>query len=409
MLNFKLFLNDFEHNLTKINARGKDYTPQLHYLRNLFLLKNQFLVVLNQLQAKINTASKNFQQVKTWSTTLAQIKQVVQLLKTTVKFSEQHFHQQLLHLPNVPADELLNTSHSENKIIFTSTHAKKISKLSHWQIGQQLSWLENVQAVQMSQSRFVTYCQGGARLLRALTNFMLDLHHKNGYSELVLPYLVKESALIGTGQFPKLKEDAFAIDQQNLFLIPTSEVSLVNFFANTLFDEQQLPQKVCSYSPCFRQEAGAAGSKTPGLLRLHQFHKVELVKICNQTTSFQELEQMVVDAKKILELLAIPYRLVQLAVTDLGVSASKTYDLEVWMPYQQKYVEIASLSNTTDFQSHYLQIKYRDQSKQKKLAHTLNGSGLAIDRLIACLLETYYHPQQQNFIYPEVLQKYLQR
>lgn len=181
----------------------------------------------------------------------------------------------------------------------------------------------------MSQSRFVIYRNGGARLLRALINLMLDQHHKNGYVEMTLPYLVKAEALLGTGQFPKLKDDTFALHNKNLFLIPTSEVSLVNFFAQTFLSKTQLPYKVCSYSPCFRQEAGAAGTSTTGLLRLHQFHKVELVKITDQDTSDQELDKMIVDAKNILELLELPYRLVKLSAVNLSFAASKTYDLEV--------------------------------------------------------------------------------
>ena len=408
MLNFKLFLTDLTKNLSQLNSRGQDYTTTIDYLSNLFTLKKEVLVQLNQLQFNLNQNTKTFLQSKDQNhirKDLNQKKQVIQLLKTAIRHIETIFTTNLLQLPNIPAPHLSTKS---NRIIFTSAHSRTKSALSHWQIGQKLNWLENVQAVQMSQSRSVSYQNGGARLLRGLVNLMLDLHTTKGYSEMVLPYLVKENTLFGTGQFPKLKEDTFQLKHPNLFLIPTSEVSLVNFFANQLFPQNQLPYKVCSYSPCFRQEAGAAGSSNIGLLRLHQFHKVELVKVTDQESSNQELEKMVDDAKDILELLNLPYRLVELGTKDLGFAASKTYDLEIWMPFQQKYVEIASLSNTTDFQSNYLQIKYRNHQGKKQFAHTLNGSGLAIDRLIACLLETYYDVTKNTFVAPKPLQKYLQ-
>ena len=412
MLNFKEFVKNFDQNLMELNSRGKNYTSTLCYLKELWMLKKTILIQLNTLQSFVNQFSQKFHlsfEMKLQQKKLSFLKQVIQILKAVVNLVENDFTQKLLTIPNLPTSDVpYGLTAKQNVVVFINNITKKKPVISHWQIMQKLGWGENIQAVKMAKTRFVVYRNQGAQLVRILQSFMLDYHRRKGYCELITPYLVKEQALLGTGQFPKMRADAFQIVDQDLFLIPTSEVSLVNFFARSLLPLTKLPEKVCSYSPCFRQEAGAAGTETSGLLRMHQFHKVELVKITDVTTSNDELESMVSDVQGILDLLKLPYQRVKLCRGELGFSASKTYDLEVWLPSLQKYVEVASLSNTGDFQTNYLQIKYKDEKGQKHFAHALNGSGLAIDRLFACLLENYYDDEQNVFVYPHALQKYQQ-
>lgn len=265
------------------------------------------------------------------------------------------------------------------------------SPKAHWDIGEDLKILDWARGAKVSQSRFVYYCGAGARLERVIYNFMLDVQtEEHGYTEMITPYIVNDDSMFATGQFPKFKEDVYQLREENLTLIPTAEVPLTNYYRDEILDEADLPKYFTAVSPSFRSEAGSAGRDTRGLIRLHQFHKVELVKFASPDNSYEELEKMTRDAETILEKLELPYRRIVLATGDMGFSAAKTYDIEVWMPAQNTYREISSCSNTEDFQARRGMIRFRREETGKiEYAHTLNGSGLAVGRTVAAILENY--------------------
>lgn len=280
--------------------------------------------------------------------------------------------------------------------------------LNHWDIAEKLDIIDFARGSKVSGSRFVFYKGLGARLERAIYNFMLDQHTKhNGYTEMIPPYMVTEQTMFGTGQYPKFKEDTFEVkDERGLVLIPTAEVPLTNYYANEILDADQFPIKMTALSPSFRSEAGSAGRDTRGLIRLHQFHKVELVKIAHPDHSYDELESMTRNAEEILELLEIPYRTIVLSTGDMGFSAAKTYDIEAWIPAQNTYREISSCSNTEAFQARRAKIRYRDENGKTRYAHTLNGSGLAVGRTFVAILENYQQADGSVKI-PKVLIPYM--
>lgn len=278
---------------------------------------------------------------------------------------------------------------------------------AHWDLGEDLGILDFERGAKVAGSRFVYYKGLGARLERAVYNFMLDIHtSENGYTEMVTPYLANDTAMYGTGQFPKFKEDVFQIDGWPLTLIPTAEVPLTNYRADEILEEKDLPQYFTAVSPSFRSEAGSAGRDTRGLIRLHQFNKVELVKYATPENSYEELEKMTENAEDILERLGLPYRRIVLSTGDMGFAAAKTYDIEVWMPYQDTYREISSCSNTEDFQARRAKIRYRDAEGDIHYIHTLNGSGLAVGRTVAAILENYQQADGSVKI-PEALVPYM--
>ena len=277
----------------------------------------------------------------------------------------------------------------------------------HWEIGEALGILDFERGAKVSGSRFLYYKGLGARLERAVYNFMLDQHvNEHGYTEVIPPYLVNSKAMFGTGQFPKFKEDVFQVAESDLTLIPTAEVPLTNYYNNEILEAQELPIYFTALSPSFRSEAGSAGRDTRGLIRLHQFHKVEMVKFSDAEHSYEELEKMTNNAGDILEKLGLPYRVITLSTGDMGFSAAKTYDLEVWIPAQKTYREISSCSNCEDFQARRALIRYRDKTGQVQYAHTLNGSGLAVGRTVAAILENYQN-EDGTVTIPEVLRPYM--
>jgi seryl-tRNA synthetase len=281
--------------------------------------------------------------------------------------------------------------------------------LPHWEIGEKLGILNFERAVKVAQSRFVTLMGAGAALERALINFMLDKQIAVGYVEVMPPVLINSQSLTATGQLPKFAEESFKCDSDDLWLSPTAEVPLTNLYRGETLEASQLPIYHCAYTPCFRREAGSYGRDTRGLIRLHQFNKVELVKVVHPTTSYEELEKLVQDAAAILEALKLPYRVVALCTGDLGFSAAKTYDLEVWLPSSGKYREISSCSNCSDFQARRGSIRFKEAGKKgTQFVHTLNGSGLAVGRTMSAILENYQQPDGTVRI-PEVLQPYLGR
>ena len=276
----------------------------------------------------------------------------------------------------------------------------------HWDIGTDLKILDFDAAAKISGARFTVYRGLGARLERAVINFFLDTHIAAGYEEVLPPYMVTRATMTGTGQLPKFEEDAYKVDP-NTFLIPTAEVPVTNLYRDMILDGEQLPIRHCAYSACFRSEAGSAGRDTRGLIRQHQFNKVEMVKVVKPETSYDELESMTAEAEKVLQLLGLPYRVVCLSTGDMGFSSAKTYDIEVWMPSYNRYVEISSCSNCEDFQARRASIRYRDTPKDKpQFCHTLNGSGVAVGRTVAAILENYQNDDGSVTV-PEALRAFM--
>ena len=279
---------------------------------------------------------------------------------------------------------------------------------NHWEIGEHLGILDAERAGKVAGSRFYFYLGAGARLERAVYNFMLDMHTEvDGYTEVIPPYIVNRDSMLGTGQLPKFYEDMFRIEGQEMFMIPTAEVPLTNYYRGEIIDGNKLPVYLTAMTPCFRAEAGSAGRDTRGLIRQHQFHKVEMVKYVAPETSYDELDKLTNNAEAILQALKLPYHVVCLCTGDIGFSAAKTFDVEVWFPAQGKYREISSCSNTEDFQARRANIRFRRDAKSKpEYVHTLNGSGLAVGRTVAAILENYQQADG-SVIVPEVLRPYM--
>ena len=319
----------------------------------------------------------------------------------------------LLNIPNTP-DETTPVGHEEsaNLVIKTIGDIPKNSfeMKPHWEIGTELDLLDFERGVKISESRFTIYKGAGARLERAIINFFLDIHtNDHGYTEILPPYLVNSASMSGTGQLPKFKQDMYKCEEEDLYLIPTAEVPVTNIYANEILREEDLPIYMTAYTPCFRREAGSAGKDTRGLIRQHQFNKVELVKLCAPEHSEEEHEKLTRNAERMLELLELPYRRIELCTGDIGFSAQKCYDLEVWLPSSECYREISSCSNFGDYQARRAGIKYRSKlSNKPEFVHTINGSGLAVGRTFAAILENFQQKDGSIHI-PKVLQKYFGR
>ncbi|HIX02198.1 MAG TPA: serine--tRNA ligase [Candidatus Ligilactobacillus excrementigallinarum] len=277
---------------------------------------------------------------------------------------------------------------------------------NHWDIGEDLGILDFERAAKVSGARFVYYIGAGAKLERAVYNFMLDQHAEEGYTEIIPPYIVNAASMYGTGQFPKFKEDVYQVNGEDMTLIPTAEVPLTNYYRDEVIPTEKLPVYFTALSPSFRSEAGSAGRDTRGLIRMHQFNKVEMVKYVKPETSYDELEKMTTNAGNILEKLGLPYHVITLSTGDMGFSAAMTHDLEVWMPAQDKYREISSCSNCEDFQARRAHIQYRGENGKLQFVHTLNGSGLAVGRTVAAILENYQN-EDGSVTIPEVLRPYM--
>ncbi|MDR1417900.1 MAG: serine--tRNA ligase [Endomicrobium sp.] len=314
----------------------------------------------------------------------------------------------LLTLPNIPDESVpLGKDEKDNKVIKFVGEPKKFSfkPKHHWEIGEKLGILDFATAAKISGSRFAVLKNEGCALERAIISFFLDTHKEKGYKEIMTPYLVNRTSMLGTGQLPKFEEEAFKCANDDLYLISTAEIPVTNIYRDDVLDETNLPQKLISYSACFRREAGTYGKDTKGLIRNHQFNKVELVKFVKPETSNNELESLVLDAVNVLELLELPYRVVLLSSGDMGFTSAKTYDLEVWLAGDFAYREISSCSNFKDFQARRMNIKVKYKNKKKEFLHTLNGSGVAVGRTFAAILE-YYQQEDGSVIIPEVLRKY---
>ncbi|NCR70018.1 MAG: serine--tRNA ligase [Microcystis aeruginosa LG13-12] len=321
--------------------------------------------------------------------------------------------QKILDLPNLPSETTpIGKDERENVEVRRWGEEYKPTNpniLPHWEIGEKLGILDFERAVKIAQSRFVNLIALGAALERALINFMLDRHIVAGYTEVLPPILINSDSLRGTGQLPKFAEESFKCRDDELWLAPTAEVPVTNLYRDEILSSEQLPIKHCAYTPCFRREAGSYGKDTRGLIRLHQFNKVEMVKIVHPDASAQEHESLVANAEAILQALQLPYRVIELCSGDLGFAAAKCYDLEVWLPSANTYREISSCSNFRDFQARRANIRFKEKGqKGTNFVHTLNGSGLAIGRTMAAVLENYQQPDGTVKV-PEVLQPYLKR
>jgi seryl-tRNA synthetase len=324
---------------------------------------------------------------------------------------EARFEKFMLTVPNLPEPSVpVGRSAAENKEVHRWGDPPQFDfpAKNHWDIGEELGILDFSRAAKIAGARFALYKDAGARLERALINFMLDLHtQKHGYREVLPPFLVNRDAMTGTGQLPKFEEDLFRVSEPDFFLIPTAEVPVTNIHREEILERGQLPILYVAYTPCFRREAGSYGQDVRGLIRQHQFNKVELVKFTEPERSYEELEKLVADAETVLQQLRLPYRVVELCTGDLGFAAAKTYDLEVWLPGQSAYREISSCSNFEDFQARRAQIRYRKEPKGKPIfVHTLNGSGLAVGRTLVAVLENYQQ-KDGSVVIPEILRPYM--
>ncbi|MBN1326338.1 MAG: serine--tRNA ligase [Candidatus Cloacimonetes bacterium] len=334
-----------------------------------------------------------------------QLKDISSNLNTITK----KLDDELLKVPNIPLDIVPVGGESENQIIRYSGEKKEFSftPRDHIELAELNELLDFKRSGKISGSGFAIYTGQGALLERALINFMLDYHiARHGYEEISLPILVNRKAMTGTGQLPKLEDDMYLVEQDDFFLVPTAEVSVTNYFMDEILNNGDLPRKFVSYSPCFRREAGSYGKDTRGLQRLHQFNKVEMVRLVHPDQSFIALEQMINDAEDILQALGLHYRVVRLATGDLSFASAITYDLEVWAPGIGKYLEISSISNFVDFQSRRANIRFRDSDDKVKYVHTLNGSGLATPRTFIALIETYQR-SDGSYDIPDVLKRYI--
>lgn len=316
----------------------------------------------------------------------------------------------LLTTPNLPQEGVpIGEDDTKNVVVGSWGEIRKFDfePKPHWDIATQNDIIDFERGVKLAQSRFTLYKNKGAKLERAIINFFLDIHtNEHGYQEILPPFMVNSQTMQGTGQLPKFKEDMYKCENEDLYLIPTAEVPLTNIYSNEIIDEELLPCLMTAYTPCFRREAGSAGKDTRGLIRVHQFNKVEMVKITHPEKSEEEHQKMVKNAQNVLELLGLPYRTVELSTGDMGFSASKCYDIEVWMPSYKMYREISSCSNCTDFQARRANIRYRDKKTGKlNFVHTLNGSGVAVGRTVAAILENYQQADG-SVIIPDVLRKY---
>ena len=416
MLDIKRIRTDFDGVASKLTTRGVT-AESLENIKKLDAKRREILVTVEELKAERNTVSAEIAQAKRNKENVDDKIAAMQKLSADVKNLDaelleidEKLNAILAVLPNTPHDSVpVGVDEEENVEVrrWGTPREFNFEPKAHWDLGEDLDILDWERGAKVTGARFLFYKNLGARLERALYNFMLDEHITEGYQEIITPYMVNRDSMYGTGQYPKFKEDTFELTDTNYVLIPTVEVPLTNYYRNEILEEKDLPIYFTAMSPSFRSEAGSAGRDTRGLIRLHQFHKVEMVKFATPEQSYDELEKMTANAENILQKLGLPYRVLSLCTGDMGFSAAKTYDLEVWIPAQNAYREISSCSNTEDFQARRAQIRYRDAAEGKvKLLHTLNGSGLAVGRTVAAILENYQN-EDGSVTIPEVLRPYM--
>ena len=416
MLDLRFVRRNLEIIATSLKKRGSDLN--VNEFLQLDQRRREILAKVETLRAKRNRVTSEIPQKKHTHediTSLLQeaktLSRQIEALDKELKEVERGIYDFLANLPNIPHPSVpIGKDETENVVVkfWGEKPVFSFSPKPHWEIGEKLNILDFKRAAKISGSRFAVYRGGGAALERALINFMLDLHvQEHGYIEIFPPFLVNEKTMFGTGQLPKFKEDLFKIEGEDYYLIPTAEVPVTNLHQDEILQESQLPIKYVAYSACFRAEAGSYGRDVRGIVRQHQFNKVELVEFTTPETSYQELEVLLNHAEEVLKRLGLHYRVVELCTGDLGFAAAKTYDIEVWFPGQGIYKEISSCSNFEDFQARRANIRYRCKGvKGTRLVHTLNASGLAIGRTVVAILETYQQPDGSVLI-PPVLRPYL--
>ncbi len=416
MLDIKRIRSDYEHILQVMQVRGEN-VGDIGKALELDKRKRELLGETEALKAKQNEVSRKIpalrkagEDVQPVFEEMRQISDKSKALDQKIREVDEELRMLMLCIPNIPHESVPVGETDEDNVEVRRWGTPRefpYEPLAHWDIGESLDILDFARGVKTSGARFSFFKGLGARLERAVLNFYMDSHSENGYTEILPPYLVRRESMEGTGQLPKFEEDAFKTAGEEYFLIPTAEVPVTNMHREEILDGTKLPLKYCAYSACFREEAGSAGRDTRGLIRQHQFDKVELVKFVKPKTSYEELEKLTNDAEGMLQKLGLPYRVVNICTGDLGFTAAKKYDLEVWMPSYGRYVEISSCSNFEDFQARRANIRYKDSPKDKaQFVHTINGSGLAIGRTVAAILENYQNPDGSVTI-PEVLVPYM--
>lgn len=416
MIDLKLIRTETEK-VKKALSRRKEVVD-IDGLLELDSKRRELTYEVEQKKAQQNTVSKQIPALKKAGEDTTAIFEEMKNLSESIKETDEKIHELdekiqtiMYSIPNIPNDTVPDGDTDEDNVEvrrFMEPTKFDFEPKAHWDLGADLGILDPETAAKITGTRFTVYKDLGARLERAIMNFYLDTHtSRNGYEEIFPPFMVHRNSMVGTGQLPKFEEDAFKVANTEYFLVPTAEVPVTNMHRDEILDGNKLPLKYCAYTACFRAEAGSAGRDTRGLIRQHQFNKVELVKFTKPEDSYAELEKLVNDAESVLQLLKIPYRVVKICIGDLGFTAAMKYDIEVWMPSYNRFVEISSCSNFEDFQARRANIKFKNSPKDKaQLVHTLNGSGVAIGRTTAAILENYQNADGSITI-PEVLRPYM--
>ena len=413
MIDIKLLQKDFEYVVNALQRKGVD-NELLNNLKTLASNTKEKRQEMEDVTAEQNLLSKEFGRYKKEKLDVAPLQENINNLKNKkqeleeqVRVLEDELTSIILGVPNMPDESVPSGADENENIILEVVGAKptfSFEPKEHWDLNN--GWIDFERGVKIAKSRFAALRGDGARLERALINYMLDFNRERGFQEWYVPFMANSNTLQGTGQLPKFADDLFKIEGEDLYLIPTAEVSLTNLFNDEILEIEELPMLLTSYTPCFRKEAGSAGRDTRGLIRQHQFDKVEMVAITSHEQSDEVFEKMVACASDLLTSLGLPHQKMQLCTGDLGFSAATTIDLEVWLPGQNKYREISSISNTRDFQSRRAKIRYKDSNKKNNLTHTLNGSSLAVGRTLVAIMENYQNEDGSVRI-PEVLKKYM--
>ncbi len=417
MIDIKILRNEPEK-LIEALKRRKETRIDVDHLLDLDKQRRELVFNVEQMKNKQNTISKQIPQFKKEGKDTAPIFAEMKTLSDDIKKIDEQVRnideeiEKIMYtIPNIANPTVPEGDTDEDNIEvrrFMEPTKFDFEPKAHWDLGEELGILDPATAAKITGARFTVYSGAGAQLERAVINFYLDTHtNQNGYKEIFPPFMVHRNSMVGTGQLPKFEEDAFKVANTDYFLVPTAEVPVTNMHRDEILDGSKLPIKYCAYTACFTAEAGSAGRDTRGLIRQHQFNKVELVKFANPENSYEELESLVNDAESVLKLLKLPYRVVKICIGDLGFTAAMKYDIEVWMPSYNRFVEISSCSNFEDFQARRANIKFKNNVKDKaQLVHTLNGSGVAIGRTVAAILENYQN-EDGSITVPEVLRPYM--
>ncbi len=414
MLDIKYVRSNPEDVVAGMKKRGMDL--DLAPFLALDEKRRALLTEVEQLKNTRNTVSKEIGKMKKSGENadhlvaeMSKVGEDIKALDQQVSEIDAQMNEIIMSIPNIPHESLPEGGEADYRVERTWGEPRTFDgePLAHWDIGIGLDILDFERAGKVTGARFTFYKGLGARLERAVISFFLDMHtEKHGYVELIPPYMANSASMTGTGQLPKFAEDMFKLEGTDYYLIPTAEVPVTNYYRDEIVSGKDLPIKHCAFSPCFRAEAGSAGRDTRGIIRQHQFHKVEMVKFAHPDHSFEELESLTRDAEDVLQALKLPYRVITLPTGDIGFSSCKTYDIEVWLPSYNAYKEISSCSNFGDFQARRANLRFRDEEGKVRFVHTLNGSGLAVGRTVAAILENYQQPDG-SVVIPEVLRPYM--